>query len=624
MAAILKQCRLLHIGQFRQSIRQLHLNSRKLVWASNKTLRSYTPCCTRTSHPLKVAASHQPVRTFLSALSATGFNDYELGRRQFQLDVPEYFNFASDVLDVWAQKEQAGTRGSKTPALWWIDDHGSDIKWSFTDLQDKSKKVANILTNDCDLSRDESVTVILHRIPEWWLVNIACLRTGTILIPGTTQLTARDIRYRLQSSETACIITDEHTAPLVDEYISECPSVKSKLLISSSGESRPGWLDYHELYEKADSQHKCVKTRSDESMTMFFTSGTTGKAKLAVHTHASYGLGHFITGKYWLDLTPTDIHWNMSDTGWAKSAYSNFFGPWAQGACVFISYTARFDPVHTLELLHKYPVSTLCAPPTAYRMMVLEDLSKYNLKSIRHTVSAGEPLNPEVMESWKAGTGSMIHEGYGQTETVLLTGMFRCLEPRSGSMGKAAPGFDISIVDEDGNELPHGQEGDIGVRVKPHRPVGLFSHYVNDPERTARAYRGDFYLTGDRAVADDDGYLWFVGRGDDIINTSGYRIGPFEVESALIEHPAVAESAVVSSPDPKRGEVVKAFIVLTADYKSEDKEQLTQEIQNHVKSITAPYKYPRKIEFMESLPKTVSGKIRRVELRNQEWNQKVG
>ncbi|XP_022092529.1 acyl-coenzyme A synthetase ACSM3, mitochondrial-like [Acanthaster planci] len=619
MATVLKPYQLLSIGQFHRGIQLLRSNSRRLG-ASYSILRSYTPCSTRRTHPSQ-AVHYQPIRSFLSALSATGFNDYELGRRQFKLDVPEYFNFASDVLDEWAAKEQTGTRSSKTPALWWVDDHGNEIKWSFLDLKNKSMKVANILTNDCGLAKDESVMVILPRIPEWWLLNIACLRTGTILIPGTTQLTARDIKYRLLASGTSCIVTDDHTAPLVDEYISECPGVKSRLLVSNSGQSRPGWLEYNDLFEKADGQHQCVKTGSNETMTMFFTSGTTGKAKLAVHTHASYGLGHIITGKYWLDLIPTDVHWNISDTGWAKSAYSNFYAPWVQGACVFISYTAKFDAAHTLELLHKYPVSTLCAPPTAYRMMVLEDLTKFNLKSLRHIVSAGEPLNPEVMDAWKAGTGSMIHEGYGQTETVLLMGMFKCLEPRPGSMGKPAPGFDICIVDEDGNELPCGEEGDVGVRVKPHRPVGLFTHYVDDPERTARAFRGDFYLTGDRALVDEEGYFWFVGRSDDIITSAGYRIGPFEVESALIEHPAVAESAVVSSPDSVRGEVVKAFIVLTEEYKSKDKEQLMKELQEHVKNITAAYKYPRKIEFMESLPKTVSGKIRRVVLRSQEWKR---
>ncbi|XP_033647091.1 acyl-coenzyme A synthetase ACSM3, mitochondrial-like isoform X1 [Asterias rubens] len=254
-------------------------------------------------------------------------------------------------------------------------------------------------------------------------------------------------------------------------------------------------------------------------------------------------------------------------------------------------------------------------------MMVQQDLKKYNLKSVRHTVSAGEPLNPEVIDAWRAGTGSLILEGYGQKETVLLTGMFRCLKPRPGSMGKPAPGYEVHIVDDEGNRLPSGEEGDIGVLVKPHRPVGLFTRYKDDAERTAKVFKGDYYLTGDRAMCDADGYFWFVGRGDDIITSAGYRIGPFEVESALIEHPAVAESAVVSSPDPTRGEVVKAFIVLTQNYSSKDKEQLRTEIQEHVKKITAPYKYPRKVEFVESLPKTVSGKIRRIQLRIDEWNK---
>jgi acyl-coenzyme A synthetase/AMP-(fatty) acid ligase len=309
----------------------------------------------------------------------------------------------------------------------------------------------------------------------------------------------------------------------------------------------------------------------------------------------------------------------VSDTGWAKAAWSSYFGPWNMGAALFVHHTDRFEPKKTLELLAKHPITTMCGAPTIYRMLVLEDLSKYKFPALRHCVGAGEPLNPEIIEVWKKATGCTIRDGYGQTETVLLCGSFPCIEPRFGSMGKPTPGFDLQVIDEDGNILPPDKEGDIAVRVEPVRPVGLFKEYWKEPERTASVYRKGWYLTGDRAYRDKDGYFWFVGRADDVILTSGYRIGPFEVESALIEHPAVAESAVVSSPDETRGEVVKAFVILAPGYKPSD--ALAKELQDHVKKVTAPYKYPRKIDFVTTLPKTISGKIRRVELRNKEWGR---
>jgi acyl-coenzyme A synthetase/AMP-(fatty) acid ligase len=340
---------------------------------------------------------------------------------------------------------------------------------------------------------------------------------------------------------------------------------------------------------------------------------------MTLHTHASYPIGHIVTGKYWLDLKQDDMHWNVSDTGWAKAAWSSFFGPWVMGSAQFIHHTDKFDPVKTLEFLQKYPVTTMCGAPTIYRMLVLQDLKKYKFPKLRHCVGAGEPLNPEIIEVWKRATGCTIRDGYGQTETVLLCGSFPCLEPKFGSMGKPTPGFDLRVIDDEGNILPPNKEGDIAIRVKPNPPVGLFKEYWKEPEKTAASFRKDWYITGDRAFVDEDGYFWFVGRADDVILTSGYRIGPFEVESALIEHPAVAESAVVSSPDKTRGEVVKAFVVLAPGFTASD--ELLKELQEHVKKVTAPYKYPRKIDFVESLPKTVSGKIRRVELRNSEWGK---
>ncbi|KAB0348809.1 hypothetical protein FD755_006752 [Muntiacus reevesi] len=492
--------------------------------------------------PGSMRALHKDYRT----VTPQNFSNYESMKQDFKLEIPEYFNFANDVLDQWTNMEKAGKRPSN-PAFWWINGNGEEVRWSFEELGSLSKKFANILTEACGLQRGDRVIVLLPRIPEWWLANIACLRTGY----------------------------DNHT---------------------------------------------CVKTKHNEMMAIFFTSGTSGYPKMTGHTHSSFGLGLSINGRFWLDLTPLDVMWNTSDTGWAKSAWSSVYSPWIQGACVFAHYLPRFEPTSILQTLSKFPITVFCSAPTAYRMLVQNDKARnYKFKSLKHCVTAGEPINPEVTEQWRNRTGLDIYEGYGQTETVLICGNFKGMKIKPGSMGKPSPAFDVKILDVNGNVLPPGKEGDIGIRVQPNRPVGLFTHYIDNPTKTASTLRGNFYITGDRGYMDEDGYFWFVSRADDIILSSGYRIGPFEVESALIEHPAVAESAVVSSPDPIRGEVVKAFIVLNPDYKSHDQEQLKKEIQEHVKRNTAPYKYPRKVEFIQELPKTISGKIKRNELRKKEW-----
>ncbi len=539
-------------------------------------------------------------------MSQYNMMDYDKTYAEFKWEVPEYFNFARDVIDKWAQDPNK-------LAMLWVDDEGNEVRKTFLDFSRASKRAANILREQ-GVKQGDVVVVILPRLIEWWEINLACLRLGAVISPGTTQLTAKDIKYRLETAEAVCVITDNDNAPKVDEVVGECPTVKSRIIV---GEPRQGWLSYREAVVRASDDFLTVNTRSDDNAILYFTSGTTGYPKMTVHTHASYPIGHIITGKYWLDLRPDDLHWNLSDTGWAKAAWSSFYGPWNMGATIFVHHTARFSPKKTLELLQKYPITTLCGAPTNYRMIVLEDLSQYKFPTLRHCVGAGEPLNPEVIETWKEATGLIIRDGYGQTETVLLCGNFPCIEPRFGSMGKPSPGFDVQVIDEEGNILPPNTEGDVAVRVKPQRPVGLFKEYWKNPEKTASVYRGDWYITGDRAYKDEDGYLWFVGRADDVILAAGYRIGPFEVESALLEHPAVAESAVVASPDEIRGEVVKAFVVLAPGYQPSD--ELVKELQEHVKKVTAPYKYPRKVEFVDSLPKTISGKIRRVELREREW-----
>jgi acyl-coenzyme A synthetase/AMP-(fatty) acid ligase len=533
--------------------------------------------------------------------------DYHKEYKEFKWAVPEYYNFAAEVIDRWA-------RDKEKLAMLWVDDMGTEIRKTFNDISIASKKLANIFKEQ-GIGQGDVVIVVLPRNIEWWIAFTACIRCGAMIAPGTTQLTSKDLAFRANKACATCIITNPAVAAIFDEVADTCESVKSKIVIETPVD---GWVFFDDAMKNASKKFETAKTKAEDNCLVYFTSGTTGFPKMALHSH-SYAIGHQVTGKYWLDLKEDDMHWNVSDTGWAKAAWSSYFGPWNQGSAQFIHHTDRFDPITTLGLLAKYPVTTMCGAPTIYRMLVLQDLSQYKFSTLRHCVGAGEPLNPEIIEVWAKATGCIIRDGYGQTETVLLAGSFPCIEPRFGSMGKPTPGIDLHVIDAKGNILGPNQEGDIAVRVEPERPVGLFKEYWKEPDRTASSFIFGWYLTGDRAYVDEDGYFWFVGRSDDVILTSGYRIGPFEVESALIEHPAVAESAVVSSPDKTRGEVVKAFVILTPDH--EPSEALTKELQNHVKKTTAPYKYPRKIEYVKELPKTISGKIRRIELRDSEWGR---
>ncbi|MDO7787423.1 AMP-binding protein [Desulforamulus aquiferis] len=539
----------------------------------------------------------------------SNMTDYEKERLEFNWNIPQYFNFATDVVDKWAQNPDK-------LAMLWVDEQDNEVRRTFKDFQDRSNKLANLLVEK-GIKEGDIVILIMPRYIEWWETFLACLRIGAVVSPGTIQLTTKDLLFRVDTASAAAIITDSRTAAKVDEIKAELPSVKVKIVV---GEDREDWINYNPALESYTTEFNGPKTRSDAPAILFFTSGTTGNPKMTVHTHTTYPYAHLITGKYWLDLNSEDLHWNLSDTGWGKAAWSSLFGPWHMGTALFVHHESRFNTKRCLELLQKYPITTLCGAPTNYRMLVLEDLSAYEFSALRSCTGAGEPLNPEVIDTWKEATGITIRDGYGQTETVLVVGNFPCVPIRPGSMGKPAPGFVVEVIDEQGQILPPGKEGDIAIRVKPERPVGLFMEYWQEPERTARCFRGDWYITGDRAVKDEDGYLWFVGRADDVILAAGYRIGPFEVESALIEHEAVAESAVVASPDALRGEIVKAFVVLANGYHPSS--SLVKELQDYVKRVTAPYKYPREIEFVESLPKTVSGKIRRVQLREMEWSKK--
>ena len=546
--------------------------------------------------------------------SVPNMQDYEETFRDFKLDVPERFNFAFDVVDEWA-------RDRTKLALISLDPQGDNARHhTFWDLKVLSDRCANVL-KDLGVGKGDRVFLMLPRIPEWYVLMLGLMKLGAVPMPATTLCTPNDIEYRVNEAEAALAVTDEENWEKVAAAAGACPSLRHLLLV---GGSRTGWVSYEErMAEASPYLDEVIPTRSDDPLLIYFTSGTVGYPKMVLHTHASYGLAHVLTAKFWHDLKPTDLQWTISDTGWAKAAYGKLFGQWTQGAAV-LQHDARgrFDPALTMRILERYGVTSFCAPPTAYRMLVLEDLTGYDLRNLRHCTGAGEPLNPEVMSKWEEGTGLTIYDGYGQTETVLLVGNYRCLPVRPGSMGKPVPGFRVAIVDDEGNELPPNEEGQIAVRVKPDRPVGLFREYWRGPEAMESAFYGDWYFTGDKAYRDEDGYFWFVGRADDVIISAGYRIGPFEVESALIEHPAVAESAVVASPDPVRGDIVKAFVILAPGYVGSD--ELVVSLQDHVRTTTAPYKYPRAVEFVSELPKTISGKIRRVELRASELEKARG
>ena len=533
--------------------------------------------------------------------------DYQQTIEGFELSVPTFFNFSRDVIDA--------TDDPRAPAIRWVKEDRETVL-SYRELSDTSKRIAAGL-QQLGVRKGETVIVLLGRKLQWWEVVTACLRMGAVISPATAQLSASDLEYRINAADACCVVTNTENMAKIEEIEKNCPGLRVKVLLGADSTAlAQGWTAYSDALSAEISDCATEDTLATDEAFCFFTSGTTGKPKMTVHTQASYGIAHTTTGMFWLDQKPGDLHWNITDTGWAKAAWSSYFGPFIGGSCVFVD-DADFSPKRTIELLQRFPITTMCGAPTIYRMLVQEDLLGFRPQSLRHCVAAGEPLNPEVIDSWRESTGITVRDGYGQTESVLLCGNFPCMEIKPGSMGKPAPGFDLAVVDDMGAVVAPDVEGDIAVCVRPRRPVGLFKENRNAPEATRAAFRGDWYITGDRASVDKDGYFWFVGRADDVIITSGYRIGPFEVESILLEHDAVTESAVVSSPDETRGEVVKAFIVLSSGHDPSD--GLRAELQNYVKSSTAPYKYPRKIEFVESLPKTVSGKIRRKELRDREW-----
>lgn len=535
-------------------------------------------------------------------------HDYDVIKSQFKLEIPEFYNFAFDVIEKRA-KEQDKT------AFIAVDAEGENIKhYKFSDLDVVSNQFANALIS-AGVKKGDFAFVMLPRMPEWYFTMMGCCKLGVVTMPGTNLLTAKDIEYRINISQAKLAIVNSDNADKIDEIRHQCPTLETLIVV---GEAREGWLTYAEMSSASSElldKSKLEASRSSDLMIIYFTSGTTGMPKMVPRDQA-YALSHTITGRYWMDLKEDDIHWTLSDTGWAKAAWGMLFAPWQLGATMVLYNGEGFDAELHLGLIEKLGVTTFCAPPTVYRLFAQMDLSQFNLSSIRHAIGAGEPLNPEVIKVWQKATGSDIYDGYGQTETVNIVANYPAIAVKPGSMGKPVPGVDVQIVDEDGSLTAIDTIGHIAIRITDPLQPGMFSGYWEDQEATERSFKHGWYYTGDTATVDADGYFWFVGRSDDVITSSGYRISPFEVESALLEHPAVQESAVVGKPDEMRGEIVKAFVVLAQGF--DPGEALTRELQDFMKKLTAPYKYPREIEYRETLPKTVSGKIRRVELRAEE------
>lgn len=541
-------------------------------------------------------------------LPRTEFNSYEDFKENYKVIIPEHFNFGFDIVDEWAKKEP------EKMALVWCNDHNEEHKFTFSEISKLSNKTANYFKN-IGIKKGSVVMLILRRRWEYWICAVALHKIGAVLIPGTLQLSAKDIIYRGNAAEVTGIIciNDEYVIKQVEESEDKIPTLKNKIVV---GSKRNGWdfledeiNKYSDIFERPTGNDA---NKWNDIMLVYFTSGTTGMPKMVQHNFA-HPLGHIVTAKYWQQVQENKLHMSVSDSGWAKFGWGKIYGQWICGAVIFCYDMDKFIPLKLLEKITEYKVTTFCAPPTMFRFMLQEDVKKFDLSCIETCCIAGEPLNPQVFNDWYKLTGLKLREGFGQSEGSVLIANFKWLEPFAGSTGKPAPLYNIKLINDDGENCKPGEEGTIIVEdVKNNPPVGLFTGYYHDPVLTEKNLGGAYYNTGDVAVCDENGYYWFMGRNDDVIKCSGYRIGPFEVESAILEHPAAVECAVTGAPDAIRGQVVKATIVLAKGYTPSD--ALTKEFQEHVKHVTAPYKYPRIIEYVDELPKTISGKIKRKEI----------
>ena len=544
----------------------------------------------------------------LKQFVAGDFHSYEEFVENYQVKIPANFNYAYDVVD------QIAAATPDRTAIVWCNEQGESKKISFAEVKEYSDRMAGFLKR-VGIGKGDAVMLILKRRYEFWFALLGLHKVGAIAVPATHLLTASDLVYRNNAADVKMIIAvdDAEVIKHVEAAEEESPTLQYKVLVNKE---RAGWLHFAQELEK--SAPSFLRTEEEFSPAdislLYFTSGTTGQPKMVMHNF-QYPLGHIATAKYWQNVQAGGLHLTVAETGWAKAVWGKIYGQWIAGSAVFVYDFDRFEAKELIRMVEKYQVTTFCAPPTIYRYLIKEDLASYNLDHLQYCVVAGEPLNPEVYTQFLQMTGLELREAYGQTELTVVIGTFPWMEPKPGSMGKPAPGYQVEIVDEEGIPCEVGEVGQITIRLEKQKPVGLFNGYYRDAEKTKSVWHDDRYFTGDTAWRDEDGYYWFVGRVDDVIKSSGYRIGPFEVESALIEHPAVLECAVTGVPDPDRGQVVKATVVLAAGYKGDA--QLVKELQNHVKKSTAPYKYPRIIEFRSELPKTISGKIRRVEIREE-------
>ncbi len=559
---------------------------------------------------------------------------------KFDIKAPESFNFAYDVVDDIAENDP------DRRAMIWCNPEGEEHVFTFADMKRWSDKTANYL-KEIGVKKGDFVLVILRRHYQFWFVATALAKLGAVMVPATFMLKEHDLVYRLQGADISTVIATDagDIAQVVDNVVAECPSVKRLVLVNAAGGGltgrdeagelcvpagekagaelsgpegvcalsvpREGWLDFNGGVRAASEDFERVATSVYDPMLMYFSSGTSGNPKMVLHD-GTYALGHLITAKHWHNVNPDGIHFTIADTGWGKAVWGKYYGQWLMEACVFTYDFDRFVPAEVLNMVPRYGITTLCCPPTMYRLMMQEDVDSFDLSSLEYCTTAGEALNPDLFEFWKEHTGLTIFEGFGQTETPLTIGNLTNTTPRSGLMGRPVPLYRVEIQREDGSRCDPGETGEICIHIDPH-PAGIMKEYYRDAAKTAAAMHDGWYHTGDTAWCDEDGYFWYVGRNDDVIKSSGYRIGPFEIESVMLEHDAVREVAVTGVPDPVRNMVVKATVVLADGFKGD--EALTRELQKWVKNKTAPYKYPRIVEYVEELPRTVNGKIRRVAIR---------
>lgn len=560
----------------------------------------------------------------------------------FSVHYPDNFNFGYDVVDDIAVNDP------DRRAMIWCNPEGEEHIFTFADMKRWSDKTANFLV-DQGIKRGDYVLVVLRRHYQFWFVATALAKIGAVMVPATFMLKEHDLEYRLNGASISSIICTSvgEISQIADNVIDECPTVTSRILVNGAGGGttkyddegnliavagtvgaalsgeegicaasieRKGWADFNSGVRAASEVFERRDTAAADPMLMYFSSGTSGNPKMVLH-NSGYAVAHLITAKHWHNVQPDGVHFTIADTGWGKAVWGKYYGQWLMEACVLTYDFDRFNAGEILSLISKYQVTTLCCPPTMYRLMMSENFDAYDLSSLQYSTTAGEALNPDLFNFWKEHTGLTIYEGFGQTETPLTIANLKHSTPRSGSMGKPVPLYDVEIQRDDGSRCNTGETGEICIRMEP-RPAGIMMEYYRDPEKTANAIYDGWYHTGDTAWVDEDGYFWYVGRNDDVIKSSGYRIGPFEIESELLEHEAVRECAVTGVPDPVRGFAVKATVVLADGFEGSD--ELTRELQAWVKHRTAPYKYPRIVEYVDALPKTVNGKIRRVAIRQKD------